>query len=523
MASKDKGYTVPDDYENLDELAGPPPDENPHEQRLYRRNTLEGFREKSRDGRCQIHDNLERHQTRASQRKREKNEGEDANLTELAVPPPIDQDEGPSSSTNDSSPASPHQSGLQETKKGSPSPGRQRASKFTTQLYTISYLILFSILGTLARLGLQALTFYPGAPVATSVLWANFSGSLIMGFLSEDRKLFREEWGPSISSNINSQLSKVSSKRQDEELGDSNRSQRKAHSAIKKTIPLYIGLTTGFCGSFTSFSSFIRDVFLALSNSLPTPTSPSTPLPRNGGYSFLALLSLILLTTSLCLSALQLGAHLALALEPYTPTFPFRLTRKILDPAVVFLAWGSWLAAILLTIWPPDRPGASVGHNTTSRQQERWRGQVLFALVFAPLGCLLRFYASLHLNSRLPSFPLGTFAVNILGTAFLGMFYDLQHLSLSSSSSSSPASSSSSPTPATAHLTCQILQGATDGFCGCLTTVSTWVLELKGLRRRHAYVYGGVSVGAGLAVLVLVVGSLEWSKGKGFVEGGCVV
>ena len=29
----------------------------------------------------------------------------------------------------------------------------------------------------------------------------------------------------------------------------------------KKTIPLYIGLTTGFCGSFTSFSSFARAFF----------------------------------------------------------------------------------------------------------------------------------------------------------------------------------------------------------------------------------------------------------------------
>lgn len=34
---------------------------------------------------------------------------------------------------------------------------------------------------------------------------------------------------------------------------------------------------------------------------------------------------------------------------------------------------------------------------------------------------------------------------------------------------------------------CQVLQGVQDGFSGCLTTVSTWVLELSSLRRRHAY------------------------------------
>ena len=62
-------------------------------------------------------------------------------------------------------------------------------------MYTVSYLILFSILGTLARLGLQALAAFPGAPITTPIVWANFAGCLIMGFLAEDRKLFLEEWG----------------------------------------------------------------------------------------------------------------------------------------------------------------------------------------------------------------------------------------------------------------------------------------------------------------------------------------
>ncbi len=31
-----------------------------------------------------------------------------------------------------------------------------------------------------------------------SELWANFGGSLFMGFLSEDRMLFKEEWGTPI-------------------------------------------------------------------------------------------------------------------------------------------------------------------------------------------------------------------------------------------------------------------------------------------------------------------------------------
>ncbi|KAJ5560951.1 Camphor resistance CrcB protein [Penicillium sp. DV-2018c] len=355
-----------------------------------------------------------------------------------------------------------------------------------THFYTVSHLIFFSLLGTLARLGLQALTFYPGAPVVTGVLWANVTGSLVMGFLAEDKKLFREEWGPKHS------------KESTIENGD----RTKAHKAVKRTIPLYIGLTTGFCGCTTSFSSFIRDVFLALANALPDPSLPGNShiAPRNGGFSFMALVAVILLTVSLSLSALIFGAHLALALTPLTPTIPFSFTRRVLDRLVVVLAWGCWLGSIFLAIWPPDR----------HRGPDVWRGRAVFALVFAPLGCLFRFYVSLYLNGRvIPWFPLGTFVVNIFGTVVSGMCYDLQHVR-----------GLGAVVPA-ALTGCQVLEGVMDGFCGSATTVSTWVAELYGLaRRRHAYLYGASSVGVALAFLVVIMGSLLWTRG--FAEPVCV-
>ncbi|KAL2819141.1 CrcB-like protein [Aspergillus granulosus] len=348
-------------------------------------------------------------------------------------------------------------------------------SSSASYFYTISYLVFFSIFGTLARLGLQALTFYPGAPVVTGVLWANVGGSLIMGFLLEDKSTFREEWGnprkPSTDTNA--------------------AEESKRHKSVKKTIPLYIGLTTGFCGSFTSFSSFIRDIFLALTNDLADPSSASIA-SRNGGYSFMALLAVILTTVSLSLGALIFGAHCALALDRFhlPPPLPFRATRRIIDPFLAFLAWGCWLGSVFLAIWPPH---------------ENWRGRAVFAIIFAPLGCLLRFYLSLALNARLPSFPLGTFTVNILGTIVLAMCYDLQRVD---------------GLGASVLVSCQVLQGVMDGFCGCATTVSTWVSELNGLAKRlHAYIYGTVSVGVALGVFVIISGSLKWTIG--FVEPVC--
>lgn len=397
-------------------------------------------------------------------------------LTETTAPQPV----SPNSSHRQQWPnAEPLAEEGQTASNATPSTPVAQLSKQATQLYTISYLIFFAILGTLARLGLQALTAYKGAPVVTGVLWANVAGSLVMGFMAEDRNLFREEWGSATP----------------EPTDSSDAAEHiKKHKAVKKTIPLYIGITTGFCGCCTSFSSFIRDVFLALANALPDASLPSGAAnsSRNGGYSFMALLAVLLITVSLSLSALIFGAHFALAMSRYLPTIPFKFTRRIIDPVIVVLGWGCWLGAVFLAIWPPDRHSGP----------DTWRGRAVFAIVFAPLGCLVRFYASLLLNSRIPAFPLGTFAVNMFGVIIEGLCYDLQHVS-----------GLGAVIPA-ALTGCQVLQGMMDGFCGSLTTVSTWVAELNGLaKRRHAYFYGIASVSSGLGLLVIIMGSLLWTRG----------
>lgn len=408
--------------------------------------------------------------------------GDDA-IAELVAEPPVD----PTSSAQQQ----------QQNPSRRPSSEPPPLSNLATKLYTTSYLVFFAIFGTLARLGLQALTYYPGAPIVTGVLWANFGGCVLMGFFLEDRNIFREEWGHGHSPHPSNQ--------------STDSAWIKKHKTVKKSIPLYIGLTTGFCGSFTSFSSFMRDAFLALSNDLAgSSSSSSSSAGRNRGDSFMAVAAVLIFTVSLSISGLYLGAHIALALDPWIPTVPFRITRNILDRVVVLLGWGCWLGAVFMSIWPPENA---------------WREQAVFAIVFAPLGCLFRFYVSLLLNPRIPYFPLGTFAVNIIGTGVLGMCYDLQHVS---GIGATPASGwnvvvPSSPSRALLFgdgdlsswlVSCQVLQGVMDGFCGCATTVSTWVAELTSLgRRRFAYVYGGVSMAVGLGLLVVVMGSVKWSRG----------
>lgn len=415
-----------------------------------------------------------------------------ANLDELSAQGPVDRGQRPSLDQTRG-----WHRGAQEKSGGGDVAAAAAAvvvSRRLTQLYTHSYLVFFALMGVLARLGLTALTRYVDTPVLFTTIWANFGGSLIMGFLAEDRMLFRHEWGGTTTQQ------QPQPQKRDEDDAEHGRqaatttaaggvdaaAAKKAHLACKKTIPLYVGLTTGFCGSFTSFSTFMRDVFLATSNDMVAPgTPPPAPPPRSGGYSFMALLAVVITTVALSLSGLVFGAHCAAATARLTPSLPYRLTRNVVDPLFVVVGWGSWLGAVLLAALPPG------GHDA-------WRGQAVFALVFAPLGCLARFYLALYLNGRKAAFPVGTFAANVLGSAVLGMAWDVAHLRGGGGGG---------------VVGCQVLQGVEDGFCGCLTTVSTWVAELAALKRRSAYVYGAASILVSFAVMVLIMGGLRWTDG----------
>ena len=408
----------------LDELEAGPPDENPYDQDFYRHRSLEQERQS--------------HEQSAAQRR------------------------------------------------SSPESTAQRSERFWSQIYLHSYMVFFSIFGVLARLGLIALTTYPGAPLATTVVWANLGGSLVIGYFREDRMLFRRHW--------NAARTKAQVARQEGSEAMSTNSHAKedkeaakqAFAASKSRIHGFIGLTVGFCGTFTSFADVIRDAFLALSNDLNTApfssqTASSSPQARPDGYSVLAVIAVLSIEVCMSLAALSLGAHLGIATHRWAHVLPDISCERFLNMAVIFLGWGCWIGGVMMAIWPPF---------------EEWRGQAVFAVVFAPLGAITRLHVSKLLNPKIASFPLGTFVVNVFGTCVLGMLWDLQHSA-----------------PGRALISCQLIQGVADGFCGGVTTVSTWALELKALRTWHAYVYGLLSLSTSLALMVAIMGSLRWTQG----------
>ncbi|KAJ5935377.1 hypothetical protein N7466_004924 [Penicillium verhagenii] len=132
----------------------------------------------------------------------------------------------------------------------------------------------------------------------------------------------------------------------------------------KRTIPLYIGLTTGFCGSLTSFSAFIREVFLALSNDISVPLgsysdvslfalAPAEAKAPSGGFSFMALVAVLFTEIGLSLFGLFLGAHFAIGTSACMSTLPDRWLHKFMEPAFFILGILSWIAVVCLAALLP--------------------------------------------------------------------------------------------------------------------------------------------------------------------------
>ncbi|KAJ2955684.1 hypothetical protein NQZ79_g8348 [Umbelopsis isabellina] len=256
------------------------------------------------------------------------------------------------------------------------------------KLIIFAILIPVSILGMLIRLGLSLLESYAGAPVF-ALAYVQFIGCVIMGLVTDNKDYL-----------------------------------------LKKYLPLQIALSTGLCGSITTFSSWQLAVYNAFVNA--SGDSHGT------GYNvrkWFAIMSI---------AGLQIGYHIAYALRhtltqhfakkmdarPYniSPT-GYQFPREPIDFISLTLGSISWIVVIIIA--------STVATNR----------KLSIACVFAPMGTLLRWWLSRY-NTRMPGFPLGTLMANLFATLVLAVVT----LLMSGPVNSLPG--------------CSVLQAITDGFCG---------------------------------------------------------
>jgi fluoride ion exporter CrcB/FEX len=110
-----------------------------------------------------------------------------------------------------------------------------------------------------------------------------------------------------------------------------------------------------------------------------------------------------------------------------------------------------------------------------------------YTATFGAVGAYLRYLLS-FLNPKIKDFPIGTFIANVLGSWLIALWTMLAKFEV----------------PYHRHDYNAVLYGLSAGFCGCLTTISTFVNEIDVLPRKRMYLYGLSSFIAAQVGIILI-------------------
>lgn len=154
----------------------------------------------------------------------------------------------------------------------------------------------------------------------------------------------------------------------------------------------------------------------------------------------------------------------------------------MIDWIVILSAFISYLVGLLIYFYAP----------------KPWRHRATFPILLSPPGTILRYGLS-KLNAMQPwkdRFPIGTFIANIAATLILAGVFASQRLGV------------------TSHTKCNALYAIQQGFCGCLSTVSTFVVESKTIpRKRWKWIFVLGSIVLGHVCVLGIVGGIGWTRG----------
>jgi len=290
--------------------------------------------------------------------------------------------------------------------------------KITDALLTFCGLSIGAYLGDYFRLGIS---YYRIWRIETNytVMYAQIIGCFVMGLLTSHKNWF--------------------------------------HSASRVRRILYISATTGFCGCITTFSAWEyecnKNFFLQWDLSWGNDIGSF-----NGGRIFEWIVCLWT-GVVLPLSAYCGGQHLS-ALSKWNNKKISKddddkkhqdADRTTIDMILELTLIACFIAATVVSVVPPATTG--------------W-AHLAWASFFSVIGAYLRYLLSITLNPRFPTFPLGTFIANVLGSWLLAAFITIAKYGVNYSN----------------HGALGVLYGLCTGLTGSLTTVSTMIAEIDALK-----------------------------------------
>ncbi len=247
-----------------------------------------------------------------------------------------------------------------------------------------------------------------------------------------------------------------------------------SHRVVLTHSFLYQAIATGLCGSITTFSSWNSEAVSSLLQ--------SGQEPPNNGTRIVGWATTLLLGLGMSNAALTLGQHVA-TLSPWADSKQHNKKLHVAEPSSKWRVIEGcvlvcmWVALTVLIIALPYMLG---------------RRDLMFCGLLAALGTYLRWHFS-PLNAAFHNFKLGTFLVNVAGAWLLGCVLCAQQLNTQGA------------------LIQDLLVGVAAGFCGCVTTVSTFAVELSSLPLKPSYLYALTSIALAQVGMILVRGTLQWT------------
>ena len=231
---------------------------------------------------------------------------------------------------------------------------------------------------------------------------------------------------------------------------------------------VYIAISTGLCGSLTTFSSWNAEaakLLLQVNHTTLIRIQSREHDVRVVGYIFI-----LFIGVGMPASAYIFGKNISLFILKIVPKLNSQslLTHKIhsyLLPICIFVAYFAITSTLI---------GISIYYSSYA---------LLFSLLFGSIGTYIRWLLSGldRLNCIcIRGFPMGTLLANTLGSVVLSF--------------ATIASARVVQNGSVEQLKVDLLTGVSVGFCGSLTTVSTFITQLVSLPFWIAVVYSLVSL-----------------------------
>ncbi|CAR28900.1 ZYRO0F14564p [Zygosaccharomyces rouxii] len=343
-------------------------------------------------------------------------------------------------------------------------------------IFHLSY-VSATILGNYAREGTTVLaTYKPSYVEPGSVIWSNLTSCIVMGMLQE---LNAAKWF--------------------------------APDDLKS---LFTVLTTGFCGAYSSYSTLMLETFQQSTSLSPSNIKEHIKLPNRafGMKEFLAVLLTQLFTS---MGAYLFGRGLSKSIIVPLTSNKTAVKRNQDDEEnkpetietveLVPKPWVhkmvrlcQWLLALLAIPLIATILVLTIVYGNYSRG--KW---TLFAL-FGIFGSYLRYQLSNWCNGWIKNFPMGTFIANELAVILIACFQIIIRGRKNYHEQRPVAHTMNS---------CRVTTALVSGFCGSLSTISTFINEAYKLEFNYMLIYYFVSVFVSYSLLVVIMGSYSWTRG----------